>query len=151
VEFCDPDTVEEELGFLTCEDYWSSIADFMQERSFEVAGFWTIVAVGSVVGNMITFWGFGMASERLNKRTRDSAFASLVRQEIAFFDRRSVGNITSQLQDDAARMHTFTGEPVRAILIALSSVFTGLVLSFVVSYKHDLLQTLCNRWSISSQ
>jgi ATP-binding cassette subfamily B (MDR/TAP) protein 1 len=151
VEFCNPDTVEEELGFLTCEDYWSSIADYMQERSFDVAGFWTIVAVGSVVGNMMAVWGFGMASERLNKRTRDSAFASLVRQEIAFFDRRSVGNITSQLQDDAARMHTFTGEPIKSVLIALSSVFTGLILSFVVSYKHDLLQTLCNRWSISSQ
>jgi ATP-binding cassette subfamily B (MDR/TAP) protein 1 len=136
VEFCDPDTVENELGFLTCEDYWSSIADSMQQRSFEVAGFWAIVAVDSVVGNMIAFWGFGMASERLNKRTRDAAFASLVRQEIAFFDRRSVGSITSQLQDDAAQMHTFTGEPVRALLIALSSVFTGLVLSFTVSCVH---------------
>jgi ATP-binding cassette subfamily B (MDR/TAP) protein 1 len=133
VELCDLDTVEEELGFLTCEDYWSDFADSMQQRSFEVAGFWAIVALGSVIGNMTVFWGFGMASERLNKRTRDAAFASLVRQEIAFFDRRSVGNITSQLQDDAARMHTFTGEPVRAVIIALSSVFTGLVLSFTVS------------------
>ena len=146
VEFCNPDTVEDVLGFLTCEDYWSSIADYMQKRSFEVAAFWAIVAVDSVLGNMITFWGFGMASERMNKRTRDAAFGSLVRQEIAFFDRRSVGSITSQLQDDAARMHTFTGEPVRALLIALSSVFTGLVLSFTVSCMH-LYQVV----SISSQ
>ena len=61
-----------------------------------------------------------------------SAFASLVKQEVAYFDKRSVGKITSQLQDDAARLHTFTGEPIRSFLIAVSSLFTGLILSFVV-------------------
>ena len=68
----------------------------------------------------------------MNKRVRDAAFTALVRQEIAFFDKRSVGSITSQLQDDAARLHTFTGEPIRSLLIALSSVLTGIVLSLVV-------------------
>ena len=56
-----------------------------------------------------------------------------MRQEVAFFDKRSVGSITSQLQDDAARVHAFSGEPVRSFLVALSSVVTGVVLSFIVS------------------
>jgi ATP-binding cassette subfamily B (MDR/TAP) protein 1 len=128
---CEPDAVP--FDFETCQEYWDFTANDMQERSYEVAGFWAIVAAGSVIGNMITFWGFGQASERLNKRTRDASFLALVRQEVAFFDRQSVGKITSQLQDDAARIHTFSGEPIRSLLIALSSVFTGVVLSFVVS------------------
>lgn len=105
----------------------------MRVRSYQVGAYWAIVAIGSVVGNMLTFWGFGNASERMNKRVRDSTFTSLVRQEVAYFDQRSVGKITSQLQDDAARLHTFTGEPIRAFLVAIASVFTGLVLSFTVS------------------
>jgi ATP-binding cassette subfamily B (MDR/TAP) protein 1 len=105
----------------------------MQNRSFEVAGFWAIVAFGCVFGNMLTFWGFGHASERMSKRVRDSAFSSLVRQEVSFFDKRSVGKITTELQDDAARLQTFTGDPIRSFLIAISSVITGIVLSFVVS------------------
>jgi ATP-binding cassette subfamily B (MDR/TAP) protein 1 len=123
----------DELGFETCEDYWAEAAEEMRQRSFEVAGFWAIVAFSSVAGNMLTFWGFGNASERMNKRVRDAAFESLVRQEVSYFDQRSVGKITSQLQDDASRLQTFTGEPIRSFLIACASVLTGLVLSFVVS------------------
>jgi ATP-binding cassette subfamily B (MDR/TAP) protein 1 len=56
---------------------------------------------------------------------------ALLRQEVGFFDKRSVGSITSQLQDDAARIHAFSGEPVRSMIVALSSVLTGVILSFI--------------------
>ncbi len=69
----------------TCEEYWRTSADIMQDDSFYLSLWWTIVLLGCVVGNVLLFWGFGMASERLNKRVRDSAFTSLVRQEVAFF------------------------------------------------------------------
>jgi ATP-binding cassette, subfamily B (MDR/TAP), member 1 len=61
------------------------------------------------------------------------SFTALLRQEVGYFDMRSVGSITSQLQDDAARIQAFSGEPVRALLVALASVVTGLALSFYVS------------------
>lgn len=140
---CDDATAQEDFGFDTCEDYWDDTADGMRSRSFVVAGYWAIVAFGSVFGNVLTFWGFGQASERMNKRVRDATFKSLVRQECAYFDKRSVGKITSQLQDDAARLHTFTGEPVRAFLIAIASVFTGLVLSFAFMWPFALLALAC--------
>lgn len=111
----------------------------MKKRSYEVAVFWALVAWGAVLGQMMVFYGFGNASERMNKRVRDASFASLVRQEVAYFDQRSVGKITSQLQDDAARLHTFTGEPIRSFLIAVSSLFTGLALSFAVSFVLTLI------------
>jgi ATP-binding cassette subfamily B (MDR/TAP) protein 1 len=71
------------------------------------------------------------------------SFASLVRQEVAFFDKRSVGAITSQLQDDAARIHTFSGEPIRTFLIAFSSVVTGVVVSFIFMWPFALLAIGC--------
>ena len=129
---CD-DAFLEEYGFPSCEEYVASQAQWMKERSYEVAAFWLIIVAACVFGNMMTFWGFGQASERMSKRVRDAAFTSLVRQEVAFFDKSSVGKITSELQDDAARIQTFTGEPVRSFLIAVASLFTGIVLSFVVS------------------
>jgi ABC-type multidrug transport system fused ATPase/permease subunit len=137
---------DDSVPFDTCQEYWNATKDDMQDRSFEVAVFWAIVAFGCVLGNMMTFWGFGHASERMSKRVRDSAFISLVRQEVAFFDQRSVGKITSELQDDAARMQSFTGEPIRSFLIAMASVFTGVVLSFVVSayFPHLLRKSFCS-------
>ena len=43
----------------------------------------------------------------MNKRVRDAAFNALIRQEVGFFDLRPVGVITSQIQDDAALIHSF--------------------------------------------
>lgn len=82
---------------IPCEDAYQIVADDMREDSFVLGGYWVAIAVGCVVGNLLTFYGFGMASERLNKRVRDSAFTALIRQEVAFYDRRSVGKITSQV------------------------------------------------------
>merc|ERR1712232_341389 len=126
-----------------CEEYYDDTAETMREQSYRVAIFWAIVAFGAVLGNTLTFLGFGNASERMNKRVRDSSFAALVRQEVAYFDQRSVGKITSQLQDDAARLHTFTAEPARSFIIAVSALLTGLVLSFVYMWPFALLALAC--------
>jgi ATP-binding cassette subfamily B (MDR/TAP) protein 1 len=122
------------LGFATCEAYWTDVADDMRSTSYEVAIYWVVLgAIGCIAGNILVFYGFGTASERLNKRLRDSTFKALLRQEVAFFDKRSVGSITTQLQDDTGRIQAFSAEPVRSILTALSSVLIGVTLSFFVS------------------
>merc|ERR1712226_314929 len=83
---CDEATADIPGGFDNCEDYWEDSAEEMRESSFKIAIYWGIVLVGCLCGFTLMFWGFGMASERLNKRTRDAAFHSLMRQEVAFFD-----------------------------------------------------------------
>jgi len=94
-------------------------------------------------GNVMTFGGFGYASERMNKRVRDLAFTALLRQEVAFFDKRSVGSITSQLQDDASRLQAFSSDPVRVFCTAIASLVTGLVLSFVYMWPFAVLAVAC--------
>jgi ATP-binding cassette, subfamily B (MDR/TAP), member 1 len=119
--------------FASCDAYWSSTADAMRERSYTVAGYWAGLVAACFIGNTVMFYGFGTASERLNKRIRDSSFLALLRQEVAFFDKRSVGSITSQLQDDAARIHAFSGEPIRTVISALGSVAIGVIIALFVS------------------
>lgn len=126
VEVCTSDEDAVILGFPTCEEYWQDTASSLQDRSYVVSAYWAIALVGCMAGNMMVYYGFGQASERLNKRIRDKSFIALLRQEVAYFDKRSVGSITSRLQDDAARIHAFSGEPVRSLMVALSSVITGL-------------------------
>lgn len=134
--------------FASCQDYWSFTRDDMRQRSFAVAGYWIGLVIACVLGNLLQFYGIGSASERLNKRIRDSSFLALLRQEVAFFDKRSVGSITAQLQDDAARVHAFSGEPIRTVIAALGSVAIGVIISFVVSTmprpsRHPTLRFLC--------
>ena len=126
-------------SFATCQEYVDFEVNALRNLSYRLAGYWMIIVVGCIAGYVLTFSGFGLASERLNKRIRDSAFVALIRQEVAFFDKRSVGKITSRLQDDAAKLHTFSGEPIRSFIIAISSTLTGIVISFVYMWPFALL------------
>eukprot|EP00549_Striatella_unipunctata_P025532 CAMPEP_0118702986 /NCGR_PEP_ID=MMETSP0800-20121206/18252_1 /TAXON_ID=210618 ORGANISM="Striatella unipunctata, Strain CCMP2910" /NCGR_SAMPLE_ID=MMETSP0800 /ASSEMBLY_ACC=CAM_ASM_000638 /LENGTH=1104 /DNA_ID=CAMNT_0006604361 /DNA_START=179 /DNA_END=3493 /DNA_ORIENTATION=- len=128
-----------ELGYASCDEYISSVVDDMRDTSYELAVYWAIIVAGCLVGFVLLFYGFSTAGERMNKRVRDSAFNALVRQEVAFFDKKSVGSLTSQLQEDAARMHTFSGEPIRQFLVAAASLVTGLTVSFVYMWPFALL------------
>jgi len=130
-------------GFATCEDEWNFHADEMKEQSFTLSVYWFVLTLICAFGNMILFWGFGNASERMSRRIRDSAFYALVRQEVAFFDKRSVGKITSELQEDATKVQIFTGDPIRKLLVAMSSLIIGLVLSFYYMWPFALLAVAC--------
>lgn len=139
---CTPE-VQAVLNLTTCDGYAEGVAEDMKQRSYDLSIFWTIVIVVCVVGNLLTAWGFGNASERMTRRIRDMAFDSLVRQEVAFFDKRSVGKITSQLQEDATQIQTFTGDPIRQVLISLASVLVGLVVAFYFMWPFALLSIGC--------
>ena len=121
------------MGYETCDIYLESTAEQMKQRSYDITLYWMIIIIGNVIGYVLMFWGFGTASERMNRRIRDTAFTSLVRQEASFFDMRAVGKITSELQEDTTRVQTYSGDPIRQFLLMLSSLFVGLVLAFYVS------------------
>lgn len=126
-------------GLPSCD----SIANEMQETSFNISYGWLGILGSTLVGNVVLFHGFGTASERLNRRVRDSAFASLLTQEIAWFDKHSVGSITSQLQDDAAMIYSFSGEPIRTLVVSVASLLVGIVISFVFMWPFALLSICC--------
>jgi ATP-binding cassette subfamily B (MDR/TAP) protein 1 len=134
VTFCDVGATPDE-----CTEYWEESADYMADLSLAV--FYGLIGIifSSVFGNVLLFYGFGTATERMNKRVRDAAFQSLVRQEISWFDVRSVGSITTQLSDDAALIHSFSGEPIRTFVMSMASVAVGLIVSFVYMWPFALV------------
>jgi len=125
--------------YTTCVQYWDFVADDMQGMSITLTYGWLGIIGATCIGNILIFYGFGTASEKMNKRVRDAAFTSLLRQEIAFFDCRTVGSLTSQLQDDAAMIHSFSGEPLRQLIMSLASVLVGVVVSFIFMWPFALV------------
>ena len=135
---CTPETISF-LGYASCDDYYDAESSDMKTLALNLTYGYIGLGVATILGNMFLFWGFGTASERMNKRVRDGAFSSLVRQEVAWFDLRSPGTITSQLADDAALLHAFAGEPVRTMLLSVASVLVGLIVSFIYMWPFALL------------
>jgi len=133
------DESEPTFGYPTCQDYYNSAADEMQDMSYRIASYWCMIILACLVGNILSFYGFGYATERINRRIRDSTFSSLMRQEVAFFDKRSVGSITSQLQDDVAFVFAFSGGPIRTLTLNLASVGIGLTISMIFMWPFALL------------
>lgn len=115
----------------TCQEYWDASSEEMRELSFKVAyGLLGIMAC-ALIGHTLVHVGFGTATERMNKRVRDVSFCNLVRQEVAYFDMKPVAVITSELSEDAAMIHAFSGEPIRTFVMNVASVVVGLVVSFI--------------------
>jgi ATP-binding cassette, subfamily B (MDR/TAP), member 1 len=87
----------------SCQEYWDDVAEYMRELSFKIFyGLMGIIAA-AIIGNMLMYTGFGYASERMNKRIRDTTFRSLVRQEVAWFDMNPISRITTRLSEDASK------------------------------------------------
>jgi len=129
---CSNDTLAliAEGQFATCEDYWNNEADYLKDFSFKVTYAWLGIIGSTVIGNMLLYYGFGSATERMNKRVRDAVFVSLMRQDIGFYDTQTVANLSTKLEDDAAMMHSFSGEPIRALTMTVASVLVGIFISF---------------------
>lgn len=123
----------------TCEEYWYDVRDGMQTLSFQISYILVGLMVVVMIGNGLLYYGFGIATERMNKRVRDASFKSLMRQEVAYFDTRPVSVITAQLSDDAALLHSFSGEPIRTLLMNVASLLVGLVVSFVYMWPFALV------------
>ena len=119
------DGVSVPFGSPTCQDYWDATAEEMQDLSFKTIYLLIALIFCSMVGSVIMFTSFGTATERINKKVRDRSFRALIRQEVAWYDVRSIGQITSQLSDDAAMIHSFSGEPIRTFMMSISSVGVG--------------------------
>ena len=75
----------------------------------------------------------------MNKRVRDAMFKSLLRQEVAYFDTHNIASLTSQLQDDAAVLHAFIGEPLRTFITAVSSLLIGILTSLYFMWPVALM------------
>eukprot|EP00978_Attheya_sp_CCMP212_P034494 scaffold144716_cov61-Attheya_sp.AAC.2 len=101
--------------YTDCSDYIDSTVDDIRTLSYEVTAKWAVIIGFTMLGNTLLFYGFGTASERMNKRVRDSSFESLIRQEISYFDEHTVGFITTQLQDDAALLQAFSALTIATI------------------------------------
>jgi ATP-binding cassette subfamily B protein len=91
----------------------------VNELALLLAGLLAAEGVATIVRN----YYFNLAAERLMSRLRQRVFDHLLRQEIKFFDSRSVGELTTRLWDDVAVigrvMSERLGDAVRSLLVGV--------------------------------
>lgn len=126
-------------GYVTCQDYYDAMASDMQQTSFYLTYAWIGIIAITLMGNTLLFYGFQAASEKMVKRVRDTAFEALVRQEVGYFDTRNVGDIVTQMQEDASLLQAYTGEPIRLVLMSSASLLVSVLLAFALMWPFALM------------
>ncbi|KAF0471042.1 multidrug resistance protein MDR [Gigaspora margarita] len=95
--------------------------------------------------NFIQNVTLGFSSEKLTERIRSMFFASILRQDISFFDEEnhSVGVLTSHLSLDVTYINGLTGVTLGNLLHVTAMIFSSVIVSFIVGWKLTLL-CLCS-------
>lgn len=101
------------------------------------------LALGIITGLIcfIQTYLFNYAGVWLTTRMRSMSFKSMMKQEIAWFDRdvNSVGSLSARLSGDAAGVQGAIGYPLSGLIQAFSNFIVGITISFYYSWKLALL------------
>ncbi|KAK6222367.1 hypothetical protein LQW54_001067 [Pestalotiopsis sp. IQ-011] len=84
---------------------------------------------------------FARCSERLVHRVRDRAFRSMLRQDVAFFDRdeNTAGALTSFLSTETTHVAGISGVTLGTLLLVTTTLISALVLALAVGWKLSLV------------
>ncbi|KAB8255465.1 P-loop containing nucleoside triphosphate hydrolase protein [Aspergillus pseudonomiae] len=82
---------------------------------------------------------FSYCAERLTHRVRDQAFRYILRQEIAFFDKRSSGALTSFLSTETSHLAGLSGITLMTILLMVTTLLASCVIGLAVGWELSLV------------
>ncbi|CAG8845110.1 25590_t:CDS:2, partial [Gigaspora margarita] len=120
--------------------------DNEQKRDAE---FWSlmflVIAVGTLICNFIQGTAFGYSGEKLILRVRSATFASILRQNISFFneEKHTTGVLTSELALNATYLNGLASATLGTLLQLCFTVFGGLILALIVGWKFALVCMSC--------
>ena len=100
-----------------------------------------VIGVVSFIANFTQFYGTEKAGARMTRRLRSRLFATLLRQEISWFDKEenAAGALTTRLSSDTAMVQAMAGERLGLIAVSVSTIVTGLVIAFVADWILTLI------------
>ncbi|RIB26619.1 STE6-like protein [Gigaspora rosea] len=127
--------------------------------------FHTFTKTGDALHNEVTFWSLmilafsvmiffvnaiqnitlGFSSEKLTEKIRSISFASILRQDISFFDEEnhSVGILTSHLSLDVTYINGLAGITLGNLLHVTFMIFASVIVSLIIGWKLTLV-CLCS-------
>ncbi|KAI8898553.1 P-loop containing nucleoside triphosphate hydrolase protein [Globomyces pollinis-pini] len=99
------------------------------------------LAVVAFISNFLQIGLFKYAGEKMTRRVRYLCFATLLRQEIGFFDleENATGSLTSKLAEEASLVQGLTGQTFGAIAQAIAGIAVGLTIAFISSWQLSLV------------
>ncbi|KAL1590682.1 hypothetical protein WHR41_00707 [Cladosporium halotolerans] len=99
------------------------------------------LAIGEFVTIYISTVGFIYSGEHMAAKIREEYLAGILRQNIAYFDARGAGEITTRITADTNLVQDGISEKVGLTLTALATFVTAYIIGFVKYWKLTLILT----------
>ncbi|KAK9472684.1 P-loop containing nucleoside triphosphate hydrolase protein [Dipodascopsis tothii] len=117
----------------------------MREQINLFAGLFFMLAGVEGVAYVLMMGMFAFTAQRLVRRIRLESFRSMLRQDIAYFDKdgNSTGSLTSQLSQEAQSVEGLSGATLGHILNSSVTIIVGIILSLSVAWKLALVCAAC--------
>lgn len=127
VTLSNPNLVEDKRQIKKDSDFWSAMylmLALVQFLSFAVQGIL-----------------FAKCSERLIHRVRDRAFRTMLRQDVAFFDKdeNTSGVLTSFLSTETTHVAGLSGVTLGTLLMVLTTLISAIAMSLAIGWKLSLV------------
>lgn len=109
------------------------------------ANFWSlmffVVGIVQFITQSTSGAAFAVCSERLIRRARSTAFRTMLRQDISFFDREenSTGALTSFLSTETKHLSGVSGVTLGTILMTSTTLGAALIVSLSIGWKLALV------------
>ncbi|KAJ6779906.1 hypothetical protein PWT90_06269 [Aphanocladium album] len=116
-----------------------------KSKTRQDSNFWSGMYFMLAITQFITFaiQGYILArcSERLIYRVRDRAFRSMLRQDVAFFDREenTAGTLTAFLSTESIHVAGMSGTALGTVLLSLTTLIVACIVSLAVGWKFSLV------------
>jgi ATP-binding cassette subfamily B (MDR/TAP) protein 1 len=107
------------------------------------AGMYLMLAATQFLSLAGLGWAFGYCSERLVHRARNQAFRTMLRQDIAFFDKEenTAGALTSFLSTSVTHLSGLSGQTLGTIVQVSTTLVAALTVSIAIGWKLALVCT----------
>lgn len=120
--------------------YKGQTSDFASEMR-RLTLYLVYLAVAQLFTISITVLGFTMTGERITRRIRREYLASLLRQNMAYFDKIGAGEITTRITSDMNMVQDGISEKLGMTIKGISVFVAAYVVGFVVSWQLTLILT----------
>jgi ATP-binding cassette subfamily B (MDR/TAP) protein 1 len=131
------------ISFAEIVEAFSKKGSQLEQETNKWAIIFIIIAIAGFVFTFFQNTLFGFASELLTERIRKSTFATILRQDIGFFDQEenATGVLTSNLAGDAQKVQGVSGAIVGTMLQIWTNLVGSIIIALIYGWKLGLVAT----------
>eukprot|EP00117_Sycon_ciliatum_P005125 scpid61972/ scgid9202/ Multidrug resistance protein 1A; ATP-binding cassette sub-family B member 1A; MDR1A; Multidrug resistance protein 3; P-glycoprotein 3 len=113
--------------------------DGLVEKMGDLAIIYCALAAGVLAVTYIQIVAWATVGERLTRRIRKNFFASILNQDLSWFDTHKTGELSSRMSDDLVKVYGGIGDKNGLFFQWIATHVAGLIIGFVKGWKLTLV------------